>query len=259
MQKNKYKYIKETREDKLVLLTLDRLPSNELNPDFMQEIIELHEELAKDEEAQGVILSSSSPRYFCNGMEPEYILAQNAAGRKEAFVLFLKMVRDLYAFPKPHFALIEGHAMGGGAFLGIVSDFRYLAEGPFRYCFSEVSVNLTIPPSLLAIVRETVHPPYMRKLAMQAYAFRPREALEAGLADFVCPPTELLQKAKKDMIRLLRYSPRTLISIKENLRYSTLRNMKKYDQEMPASTSIEAFLGKDFEDSLRSLLKRKKS
>ena len=241
----------------IVLLSLNRLPANELYPPFIKELIQAHQAIAQDEEVKGLILNSCSPKYFCNGMDPEYICAQDQAGRKELFILLSQLLQSLYAFPKPHFALVEGHAMAGGAFLALVSDFRYMADNHSRYCFSEVAVNLTIPSAFLALIREVLHPRYIRKLAMQSYAFRSQEAYEVGLVDFVCPPGKLLERAQKDMRGLLAYPMDSLISIKKNLRSPVLDTMKKYEKE--AFLEIEKFLGKNFEASMTALLKRKKA
>ena len=257
MLKNKYKYLQVEREEAIVSLSLDRLPANELNPEFMQELIQVHQDMGEDEEVRALILDSCSPKYFCNGLDPEYMLAQDVPGRREVFVLFFQMIVALYAFPKPHFSVIEGHSMAGGAFLGLVSDFRYMADKPVRYCFSEVAVNFTIPHALLAIIRETIHAHYIRKLAMQAYAFRPQEALDAGLVDFVCPPADIRKTAKKNMLRLLTQPFESLISIKQNLRHPTLDYIEKNSRQ--ALGDIEKLLGKGFEDNMKRLLKRRNS
>ena len=257
MGKDKYKYLKEEKEGETALLFLDRLPANELNSEFMQEIIQAHQDLAHDEGVKALILSSYNSKYFCNGIDPEYMLARSISGRREVFALLFQMLQVLYTFPKPHFAVIEGHAMAGGAVLGLISDFRYMADNRSRYCFSEAAVGLTVPHALLAMMRAAIHAPYINKAVMQCHAFRPQEACKAGIVDFVFPPEDLLKRAKKDMQRLLRFSLPSLISVKQNLRTPILEYMQKNREQ--ALVEIEKFLGQEFEERMRALLKRKEA
>ena len=250
-----YTYIEIEKKDQITWIYLKRPPANTLNPELMRELRQTHQHIEEDEDSLGLILGSRMERFFCNGLDAEYIVAQKPAERKQTFRVFFETLEKIFLFPKPHISIIQGYAMGGGAVLALMSDFRYMAEGKGRICFSEVSVGLSIPDILLNIIRDIIHPRYLRQLAMEAYAFRPDEGAQAGLIDVVCPPEELAKTAEKKMRKLIKnYSQPALRETKKNIRKDLAeawaKNVGHYIDE------AEPFLGEEFEQRLRRLIKK---
>ena len=254
MSASQYEFVTVEIKDAIAWVSLSRSPNNQLVPEFMDEILAAHQELTENETVSAVVLYSKIPGYFCNGMDTEYILASDLQGRKESFSLLLQVLMALFQFPKPHLSLIEGHATAGGAFLATMSDYRYMAAGKSRYWFSEAAVRLTFPRMLIEVLQTIVAPKHIRKIALEAKAFLPQEALEIGLVDAVYPAAELTTRAERFMRRLLRNSLKSLVSIKSNMRRTTRENLKTLYNE--TLDEITPFLDKDIELGLGKLVQK---
>ncbi len=252
-----YQHLELTIEKEIAWLFMKRAPGNELNVEFLQELVQAHRDLGQDEQVKAVILASHLPKCFCNGMDIAYIASHNLQERKELFLLFLRALKELYSFPKPHLSLIEGHAIAGGAFLALISDFRFMQDKQARYAFSEVAIALSIPKALLPLLRSVVAEQALRKVAMQAYFFRPKEALEIGLVDAVYPPEQAQKAALRHMQLLLRHPYESLCHIKAQLREATRQALDSFQEER-VLLELEGFLqGPVFEKHLANILAAK--
>ena len=247
--KENFQHLKIKVEDRICFLTLarnDERKKNELNPEFLNEITQAHLILEKDDGVDGVIMSSIFPKYFSNGLDPIFILSQNDKGRFDLIQHFFKTIIAMYSFSKIHFSLIEGHAMAGGAFLGICSDYRYMSNAKGRYCFTEILIGLPIPAPLIQIIKEVIITKYLRQLTLEAKAYKAKEALEIGLVDYVMEPEELVSKAIKDMKKFVNFTQSSLRDTKKNLRLATMQGLEKYknigDNDLVRYLNEKAFL-----------------
>ena len=128
-----YNFLEIERRDRLAWLWLNRAPLNTLTIEFMDEIDRAYAELASDRETDIVLLGSKVPGFFCNGLDPDYLLERDVPARALVFERLFEMMRAMYAFEKPSAAVIDGHAMAGGAVLGVLNDFRFMSDSRFRF------------------------------------------------------------------------------------------------------------------------------
>jgi enoyl-CoA hydratase/carnithine racemase len=245
----------EVREH-LAWLRLRNPPRNDLTPALIQELISAHARLAADPEVWMVLLGAHGEKFYCNGMSPDYLLAQDVAGRANAFAQLFDLMRVMYAFPKIEAAVIGGHAMAGGAVLGILSDFRFMGDGKYRLGFSEVPVGLTIPAFLIDLIEGVVGPRYVKKVALLGTAFRAEEAHAIGLVDEVFAHAELEAQAENYFRRLMQSLPQaSLRSVKRNMRAGRLA---KLEAAAGSEQHLRDFLSGNFEEGLRAVLERRK-
>lgn len=240
--------------DRIAYLRINRPPLNTLTPNLMENMIAAHDELAKNTEVRGVILHSENDKFFCNGLDPETMLAAGAKEREEIFRTLVEMAVRMYSFPKLELCAIGGHAMAGGAVLGILCDFRFMSEGKHRYCFSEVRVGLTIPAGLLSIITSVIGPRYARDAAMLGNMYRADEAQAIGLVDRVTTPETLLSDATGFLTELFEIPDAGMIAVKEQLRAPQLAALKNQDDV----ATLRKFLVGNFEEGLRAVLERRR-
>ncbi len=254
--KSSYTHLQVEKSNNIAWIYLNRKPYNSLHPDLMEELQQVHQDLAQSEDIHGVILGSRTERFFCNGIDIEYLAANNNSGRKQAFTKLLDTLKIVFLFPKPHISIIEGHAMAGGAFLAMMSDFRYMADTKGRFCFSETSLGLSIPESLLTIISTVVHPCYLRQVAMEAYPFRPRSAMEVGLIDAVYPCENLSELAEKKLRKLLKNcSLKALIDTKKNMRLRLAENLN--NNALSFVEGMDKFFDQEFEMTLQKIVQKR--
>ena len=128
--------------------------------------------------------------------------------------------------------------------LAALADFRYLDEKVGAICFAEVKVGLTVPASIIALIRQYCTPPMLREVVLLGKHLKAPLALESGLADGIAPAADLDRMVAKQVARLARLSPTVLRTTKAHLHaplLATFEAAKGSDFE-----SLTPFLGEDF-------------
>ncbi len=240
--------------DRIAWLWLNRPPLNTLTPDLLERLRVAHVELTANRDVRAIVLGSQNQKFFSNGLDPEFMLKCTRAERAEYFRTLMEMSIAMYSFPKLELAAIGGHAMAGGAVLGILCDFRFMAEGKHRFSFSEVRVGLTIPGSILGILEGVVGPQHLRDAAMLGELFRPEEAFRIGLVDRVVPPDELHEQAERYIKSLFEIPQAGMTLVKEDMRAARLANLRRIED----LTKLEPFLEGNFEEGMRAVLERRR-
>ncbi|MCE9596804.1 MAG: enoyl-CoA hydratase/isomerase family protein [Spirochaetia bacterium] len=243
-------------KDHLARLTLARPPLNALNPDLIKELNQTIQDLERNPDCWALLIDSSSENFFSNGLDPQALLPMDKQGRMETFLSFLSFSRNLYAFSKPSLSAIAGHAMAGGAVIGALTDFRYLAEGKYSYCFSEVRVGLTIPDVLLDIIQTITGPHHLRQIAMLAERYKPEECLQIGLADRLVPADKLLAESEKYLRSMFELPLASIRSVKENLRLPIIQKFDAYLNS--GDQKFAVFLEGNFVEGLSAVMERRR-
>ncbi len=251
-----YKYLQIERKGHISYIFMNRAPSNDLTIEVMNELIDAHKELERDDDTWGVILASKLDNYFSNGLEPDYMLQRDVDGRSEVFARLFDLVKVMYAFPKIEISAINGHAMAGGAVLAILTDFRFMANARGRYSFSEVRVGLTIPPILLELVESVVGNRNLIDVAMIPKAFKPQEALAINLVDRVCEPEQLLPAAEKHLTSIFELPLKSVQSVKIAMRADLLNKVDTHHTH--DLKGLRNFLEGNFEEGLTAVKERRR-
>lgn len=228
-------------ENHIGYVTLTRAPMNLMDIPFMEKFTTVHADFAKNKDVWGVIVHSAVDGYFSNGLDPAMMLSRDVKGRLEVFEVLLKMVVDVYAFPKPHISAIEGHAMAGGAVLAILSDWRYMSRDKSRISFSEVAVGLTIPKAIINLIEAATGPGPLREIAMLGSAIKSTDAQRMGFVDEVFDNGTTVREAEKYLKRLFELPLASVASVKQILRASNIAALKNRD----GLDTLAAFVGAD--------------
>lgn len=228
-------------ENHIGYVTLARAPMNLMDIPFMEEFTAVHAELAKNSDVWGVIVHSAVEGYFSNGLDPAMMLSRDARGRIEVFEVLLKMVLEVYAFPKPHISAIEGHAMAGGAVLAILSDWRFMSREKSRISFSEVAVGLTIPKAIINLIEAATGPGPLREIAMLGSAIKSTDAQRMGFVDEVFDNGTTVREAEKHLKRVFDLPLASVASVKQILRANNIAALKNRD----GLDTLAAFVGAD--------------
>lgn len=249
------KLIQIEKSGHIARITMSRAPLNALSLELIEELRGAIRQVSEDNDTWAFLIDSSVEGFFSNGLDPELLLPLDVSGRLKVFDAFLGMCRDLYALTKPSLSLVNGHAMAGGAVIASMTDFRFLAEGKYSFCFTEVRVGLTLPPMLIEVIERITGPQHLRRIAMLADRFKPEECLAMGLADRLVPAADLLSEGRKYLESMLDLPQASLRSVKEELRRPALAS---FDRMLRDPAGFARFLGANFEEGLRSVVERRR-
>ncbi|HEX7809768.1 MAG TPA: enoyl-CoA hydratase/isomerase family protein, partial [Thermoanaerobaculia bacterium] len=120
-------------------------------------------ECAADDDIRAVILTGTGS-IFCAGVD----LFRITNGGREYAERFLpalgRMLLELFAFPKPLIAAVNGHAIAGGCVLALAGDYRLMAQGNGRIGVPELLVGVAFPPSVIEAIRFALPPQQLQAL-----------------------------------------------------------------------------------------------
>jgi enoyl-CoA hydratase len=149
---------------------------------------------AADSEATSLVLTGSG-RIFSAGVD----LLKLAEGGRTYLEEFLPQLsaclRELFTFPKPAVAAVNGHAIAGGCLLACACDHRLMARGSGRIGVPELRVGLPFPLAALEILRFVLPPHRAQEVVLLGGTYEPEQALERGLLDAVVEPERLHERA----------------------------------------------------------------
>ncbi len=125
-------------------------------------------------------------------------------------------LRQLYEFPRPVVAAVNGHAIAGGCIIACACDFRLMSAG--RIGVTELLVGVPFPALPLEIIRASVAPQHFQSILYTGRTYTPPEALHVGLVDEVVQDEALLDRACDVARRLAAISPRAFEITKSQIR-----------------------------------------
>lgn len=207
-------------ENNIATLTFNRPEKrNALNGEMIAEFLKILAEL-KENKNVGLLLITATGEHFCAGADLDWMLKISQLSATENYddaQQLADLLHQLYFFPKPSIALVQGAVMGGGLGLLSACDIAFAAKNSV-FCFSEVKIGLApsmISPYVIAAIGER-HAHYY---FLTAERFDANEAYRIGLIQQICENTNLLSEGLKLAKRILQNSPHALSETKQLLRY----------------------------------------
>jgi len=145
-----------------------------------------------------IVGKRSQDKFFSNGFDFESVLADPNWFNKTSNPLTARLL----TFPIPTIA-INGHCFAAGMMLSLACDYRIMTDGSKRNAWmtmNEIHFGAPWPLSFAALLRSKVADARLhRKIALEGHRFTPKEALEAGLVDYIVDgnTTAILAKAEE--------------------------------------------------------------
>jgi enoyl-CoA hydratase len=186
--------VKYERRDAVGLIAIDRPKAlNALNTQVLDDLdaafgaVDLRE-------VRCVVLTGSGEKAFAAGADISEMSGMTQAEARAYCRKGNTLFQKIETFPVPVIAAVNGYALGGGCELAMACDIRLASENAL---FGQPEVSLGITPGFGGTFRlaRLVGPARARELIFTGAKVKAREALAIGLANAVCPPEELLEKA----------------------------------------------------------------
>ena len=218
------------RQGRLAVLRLAKARGNAIDEPLVEELARAAAEAASDPGVRGVLLASAHPKLFCPGLDLVALAEYDRSSMERFMMSFAVAVWGLYGLAKPVVAAIGGAAVAGGCILALTADHRVLKRGA-PIGLNEVKVGVPLPWSVTRLLRATVHPTALSRIALLGRNFTDAEALEAGLADELAA-AEGFEAAC--LARLEEYAdkdPLALATTKAWLREGVLAEMMAHETE----------------------------
>lgn len=229
--------VKVERQGKLAVVRLDKARGNAIDPPLVDDLARAFDELAHDDGCGGVLLATAHSKVFSPGLDLVTLIQFTRPELQSFMGKFSSMLWALYGFAKPVVAAVSGHAVAGGCVLAMAADWRVLKRGA-QIGLNEVKVGVPLPWSVALLLRATVPPSSLARVALLGRNFSDEEALRAGLADELADAEGFEARALERLEEFVEKDPRALALTKYYLRASVLIEMRSREVEL-----IRDFLG----------------
>ena len=219
------------RRDALALLKLDKPRGNAIDETLIRDLAAACDELRRDDTLRGVLLGSGHPKLFCPGLDLVSLFEYDRQGMGRFMTAFSDAVLALFALEKPVVAAVSGHAVAGGCILALTADMRLLRRGA-QIGLNEVKVGVPLPWDVAVLLRHTVNPGALTRVALLGRNFADDEAVEVGLADAVLEAEGFEAECVKRLVEFVDKQPSAVAATKRYLRAAALAEMRARQREL---------------------------
>jgi enoyl-CoA hydratase/carnithine racemase len=213
-----------TKEGAVYVLTLTNgANANTLSEDVVGEYHDILDELEASTENSALILTSSDPKFWCNGINLDWLLTQP----QDYFPKFVELLDELFLrfslLPMPTVGCLTGHVYAGGAILATTLDFRLMREDRGFFCFPEVDIKILFSPVMYEILRLLPDHYALNELVLTGKRVGGKEALTMKIVSAVYPEETLYDKAMEIAKLLAKKDRMTYAHIKRGLRQALVK------------------------------------
>ncbi len=240
--------------DGVRILTIDRQEKrNALNQAVRTALSEALAEADADPAVRVVVFTGAGDQAFVAGADVSEFAGRTPLEQREA--MRAGLFDDIWNFPKPTIAMINGYCLGGGCELALACDLRIGADSAK---LGQPEVRLGIIPGGGATQRLPRLVGYGKalQLVLTAEIIDAVSAYEIGLLDEIVPAVELRERTLEIARSMAEKSPVTLALAKRALRAA---------YEMPLSAGLAherdlfalAFATEDKEEGVRAFIEKR--
>jgi enoyl-CoA hydratase len=188
-----------------------------------------------EQDRPGAVVIAGRPGVLSAGLDLKLLPTLPADALRRTLVDFGRTMLRVFTFPLPTVAAVTGHAIAGGAFLAFGCDLRVMADGPFRLHVNEVAIGLTVPTWANAIAESVIDVRWRTEAILHARPYTPAEALARAFVSEVCPPENVVARARELAASLTSLDSRGYAVSKLRARTVAVRHAEStLEQEMTA-------------------------
>jgi enoyl-CoA hydratase/carnithine racemase len=244
--------VRVERHGPLAVLRLDKARGNAIDESMTEALLAAVAEVASDDSTRGVLLASAHPKLFCPGLDLVALVEYDRPAMERFFTGFEEATLALFALRKPMVAAVAGAAVAGGCILALTADHRVLRQGS-PIGLNEVRVGVPLPWWVVTLLRESLTPGAVTRVALLGRNFTDEEAREVGLAHEVLPGEGFEAAALARLEELASRDTTALGTTKTWLRHDALARMRAGGAER-RSEFLDAWFSPGAQEKIRETI-----
>src|ERR1700723_4490283 len=197
--------------DAIATITLNRPDKrNAVSTAMIADLQTALDAIEKNHSTRVVILTGAG-KAFCAGMDLDMLAAmakQSPAENQEDSRRIAKLLRRIWAFPRPMIAAVNGAAYAGGCGIATLCDFT-LAVPEAKFGYTEVKIGF-LPAIVSVFLTRQIGEKRSRDLLLTGRIINAHEAREFGMVTEVVPAENLMMRAHELTAELIAASPNSL-------------------------------------------------
>ena len=242
--------LKLKKEEGIATITLNRPPVNALNDQVIEELKADFDVLRADDAMKVVVLMGEGS-FFSFGFDVPGFMSYS----KEDFSFFVEsysaMIKEIFMFPKPVVAAINGHAVAGGCILALACDFRLIKSGKTKIALNEMTFGSTLFSCVTETLKYVVGDRTSEEILYSGKMNSAEEALELGIVDKIANENEFESVLEHIARDFAHKDLKAFLSIKMMLKRETLNKIVQYEKE-----TITEFVEIWYSESTRKQLEK---
>jgi enoyl-CoA hydratase/carnithine racemase len=176
----------------VAVVNLNQGVTNALSPELVRELADVIAGVGDDSDVQGMVLASSSTRFFSIGFDIPAMFEFSREEFSRFFRGFTHTCLALFTLPKPTVAAITGHAIAGGCILALCCDYRFAAKGRRLMGLNEIKLGLPVPYAADCMLRSIVGGRNAREIMEGGEFYRSEQSLRLGMVDRIFPREQVM-------------------------------------------------------------------
>jgi methylglutaconyl-CoA hydratase len=253
-----YKTITVEDHSGIAIIRLNRPDKrNALNEAMVNELSAIFGLLRGEKNINSVLLTGNGSA-FCSGADLEYLrqLQKNTDSENLNDSIRLKnLFRDIYLFPKPTLAVVNGPALAGGCGLVSVFDFSIATEQAI-FGYPEVKIGF-VAAIVSYFLTEIVGRKKALELLISGEILSAQSAFEYRLISKVSTSDTAIEEGL-ELLRGLRNNSATAMMLTKKLVKDVLNDSLEEKLNRIARFNADARKTKDFYEGLNSFLEKRK-
>ena len=216
--------------DGIATVTLARGKVNALDGEVVAELKGRFEALRSDAGVRAVVLTGRGP-FFSFGFDVPELYPLTEEEFTAYLVAFTGLYTDLFVYPKPIVAAVNGHAVAGGCMLALACDSRVMACGRARISLNEVTFGSSVFAGSTEMLRFQVGSAAATRFLTSGAMLSAEEARGIGLVEEVEAEGAVLGRARQVAADLGSRPASAFASIKGLLRGPVVVEMRRREPE----------------------------
>ncbi len=223
----------ERRHD-VTVLHMHHGKANALDLEFCRHIQRQFQELASQ---AGAVVVTGRGSIFSAGVDLLRVLNEGPGYVKELVKTLSRFCEEIFSFPKPLVAAINGHAIAGGCVFACMADRRLMEREGGRIGVPELLVGVPFPAGPLEVMRFAVPTRHLAEVILGGATYEPTMALERGLVDELVDAGALLDRAVQAASELGALAPQAFRLTKAQIRAPAIERMRTGAAELDSAVA----------------------
>lgn len=199
------------------------------------------------------LLLSGHPRVFCPGWDLKSLDAVSVDDVRLVLDGFEALVLELFSYPGPTVAGVEGHAIAGGCLVALACDRRVMCSTG-RLGLSEVNLGVPIPAGCVEMLRARLSAAATERLMLAGEGFSAEGGSLLGIVHQAVEPKAFAETCEREMRTLASKPHDAYVAAKTFLHRETWSRMARRAPE-EAATFIDEWQRPETQERIRDLIR----
>ena len=241
-------FIELKLDEKIATITLNRPKVNALNDEVIDELKVAFQGVQAEGNVNAVILRGQGS-FFSFGFDVPGFMAYQKDEFQNYVEKFSELIKEIFMFPKPVIAALNGHTVAGGCVLALACDYRIMISGKAKIALNEMTFGSSLFSCVTEPLKYAVGSKKAEQIIYSGKMYSAQEAFNLNLVDRIASEDEFDAVVLESALDFAAKDIHAFASIKKMLKNETLNTIMSFEME-----TMSEFVDVWYSDSTREQL-----